>query len=326
MNDSNTVPGARPRLLNVGKIAPALLARLAHDYDLTDLAGVQDLGDRLQGEAASFRALVTSAPVGVSAEVMAALPGLQVISSFGVGLDRIDLAAARARGIQVGYTPHVLDDCVADAAMGLVVDVARGLSAADRYVRAGHWQGGPFATMRKASGARMGVVGFGRIGQQIAARAAGFRMEVRYHARQPASQVALPHEPSLHALARWADFLVLALPGGPATRHIVDAAVLEALGPEGFLVNIARQRGGRGRAGRRAGEPAHRRRRPRRLSERTAGAGPPAAARQRGAAAPRRQQHPGDAGGDGRSGDGQPARVLRAGAGGLQGGPADAVA
>ncbi|WP_028999516.1 2-hydroxyacid dehydrogenase [Azohydromonas australica] len=240
MSASKPLPGSRPRLLNVGRIAPALLARLAQDYELTDLAGERDLAARLQGDAASFRALVTSAPVGVDAAMMAALPGLQVISSFGVGLDRIDLAAARERGIQVGYTPHVLDDCVADTAMGLVIDAARGLSAADRYVRAGRWPGGPFATMRKVSGARMGIVGMGRIGQQIAARAEGFRMEVRYHARQPVSRLPQAHEPSLHALARWADFLVLALPGGAATRHIVDAAVLDALGPEGFLVNIAR--------------------------------------------------------------------------------------
>jgi lactate dehydrogenase-like 2-hydroxyacid dehydrogenase len=240
MSASNAIPGSRPRVLNVGRIAPALLARLAQDYDLTDLAGERELSARLQGDAASFHALVTSAPVGVDAAMMAALPGLHVISSFGVGLDRIDLAAARERGIQVGYTPHVLDDCVADMAMGLVIDAARGLSAADRYVRAGRWPSGPFATMRKVSGARMGIVGMGRIGQQIAARAEGFRMEVRYHARQPVSRLPLAHEPSLHVLARWADFLVLALPGGPATRHIVDAAVLDALGPEGFLVNIAR--------------------------------------------------------------------------------------
>ncbi|WP_066341224.1 2-hydroxyacid dehydrogenase [Azohydromonas lata] len=240
MDALNAKPGARPRVLNVGRIAAALLERLAQDHDVTDLAGERDLAARLQGEAASFQALVTSAPVGVDAAMMAALPGLQVISSFGVGLDRIDLAAARGRGIQVGYTPHVLDDCVADTAMGLVLDAARGLSAADRYVRAGRWPGGPFPTMRKVSGARLGIVGMGRIGQQIAARAAGFRMEVAYHARQPVSGLALRHEPSLHALARWADFLVLALPGGAATRHIVDAAVLDALGPQGFLVNIAR--------------------------------------------------------------------------------------
>ena len=229
-----------PRVLNVGRIAPALLTRLAEHYALSDLADVTDLSARLRTQGAEFEALVTSAPVGADASLMAALPKLRVISSFGVGLDRIDLAAAKARGIQVGYTPHVLDDCVADTAIGLVLDVARGFSTSDRYVRSGRWPSGPFPAMRKVTGARLGIVGFGRIGQQIALRSQGFRMEVRYHARRPIASSALPHEPSLHALADWADFLVLALPGGAATQNAVDASVLTALGPQGFLINIAR--------------------------------------------------------------------------------------
>jgi lactate dehydrogenase-like 2-hydroxyacid dehydrogenase len=228
------------RLLNVGRIAPALLARLAGQYDLTDMTDAPDIAERLRTRGGDFEALVTSAPVGVDAALMDLLPQLRVISSFGVGLDRIDLAAAEERGIQVGYTPHVLDDCVADTALGLLLDVARGFSAADRYVRAGRWASSPFPTTRRVTGARLGIVGFGRIGQQIALRSQGFRMEVRYHARRAVAGSGLPHEPSLHALAEWADFLVLALPGGTATRHIVDASVLTALGPQGFVINIAR--------------------------------------------------------------------------------------
>jgi lactate dehydrogenase-like 2-hydroxyacid dehydrogenase len=156
------------------------------------------------------------------------------------------LAAAAARGVAVGYTPDVLNDCVADLAFGLMLDVARGISAADRYVRRGDWAGtgtpasAPFPLGRKVSGARLGIVGLGRIGRTIARRAGGFEMGVRYHSRRPVPDVPWPHEPSLLELARWADYLVVIAAGGPGTRHLVDAQVLEALGPQGFLVNVSR--------------------------------------------------------------------------------------
>lgn len=171
---------------------------------------------------------------------LAQLPRLQVVSSFGVGLDRIDLAAAAARGVQVGHTPGVLDDCVADHAFALLLDTMRRVSAADRFVRRGDWPAGPFGLSRRVSGARLGLVGFGRIGQTIARRASGFDMAVRYHSRRPVEGAAWSHEPSLHALAAWADVLVVITAGGAATRHLIDRAALDALGPEGFLVNVAR--------------------------------------------------------------------------------------
>jgi lactate dehydrogenase-like 2-hydroxyacid dehydrogenase len=190
--------------------------------------------------------LVTSAAVGADATLLAALPKLRVISSFGVGLDKLDVAAARERGIAVGYTPDVLNDCVADLAFGLMLDAARGMSAADRFVRRGGWVGAgtpataPFPLGRKVSGARLGIVGMGRIGRTIALRSSGFEMQVRYHTRRPVADVPWPHEPVLTELARWADYLVLITAGGAATRHLVDAAVLDALGPDGFLVNVSR--------------------------------------------------------------------------------------
>ena len=228
------------RLINVGRLPPALEARLAQSYDLTTLAEEADSAAYLAVHGGEFEALVTSAATGVDVALLAALPRLRVISNFGVGLDKVDVAAAHARGIALGYTPDVLNDCVADIAFGLMLDAARGMSAADRYVRRGDWLKGPFPLARKVSGARLGLVGLGRIGRTIAQRSSGFEMPVRYHSRRPVDGVAWVHEPSLLELARWADFLVIITAGGPATRHLVNAEVLDALGPDGFLINVAR--------------------------------------------------------------------------------------
>lgn len=230
----------KTRLLTAGRILPALEARLAAAYQLTALAAQPDPASFLADQGAQFTALVTSAAVGADEALIAALPNLKVISSFGVGLDKIDVAAAQRRGIAVGYTPDVLNDCVADIAIGLMLDVARGISAADRFVRGGEWRKGQFPLMRKVSGARLGIVGMGRIGRAIALRSTGFQMDVRYHTRRAVADVSWVHEPALIDLARWADFLVVITAGGPGTRHLIDSAVLDALGPDGFLVNVAR--------------------------------------------------------------------------------------
>lgn len=230
----------RARLLNAGRLPPELLERLGEAYELVTLSEQPDPAAFLAREGARFDALVTSAGVGADAALLAALPALQVVSSFGVGLDRIDLAAAQARGIPVGYTPDVLNDCVADTAMGLLIDVARGFSAADRLVRRGGWGVEAVPLGRKVCGARLGLVGLGRIGRSIARRSTGFDMALRYHARRPVADVPWTYEPSLPDLARWADFLVVITAGGAGTRHLIDAAVLDALGPQGFLINVAR--------------------------------------------------------------------------------------
>jgi hydroxypyruvate reductase len=230
----------KARLLNAGRIPPALEARLAQAYHLTSLAAQPDPAGYLAQHGAEFVAMSTSAASGAGAALIDALPNLKVISSFGVGLDKIDVAAAHRRGIEVGYTPDVLNDCVADTAIGLMLDVARGMSAADRFVRRGDWLKGQFPLMRKVSGARLSMVGMGRIGRAIAKRCTGFDMVVRYHARNAVADVPWKHEPSLLELARWADFLIVITAGGSQTRHLVNEAVLDALGPEGFLVNVAR--------------------------------------------------------------------------------------
>ncbi|MEK8049239.1 2-hydroxyacid dehydrogenase [Ideonella sp. DXS22W] len=219
------------------------MQQLAAQYELQDLLALPDEVARnnwLAQHGGRVDAVVTSAAVGLSEATLHVLPHLRVISSFGVGLDKLPVAAAKARGVAVGYTPDVLNDCVADLAFALLLDVARSVSAADRFVRRGDWPCGPFGLTRKVSGARLGLVGLGRIGRTIARRASGFDMDIRYHSRRPVADVAWPHAPVLTELARWADYLVVITAGGPETRHLVNAEVLDALGADGFLINVAR--------------------------------------------------------------------------------------
>lgn len=227
-------------VLQHGPLLPALEQALARDYTLTALHAQPDPAAFLARHGASFSGLVTSARFGAGRALLSALPNLRVVSSFGVGFDTFDVAAARERGIPIGYTPGVLDDCVADAAFGLLLDVARGVCRADRFVRSGAWERGPFVSTTRVSGKRLGIVGLGRIGRVIARRASGFDMEVRYHNRRPVPGAGYRHEPHLLELAAWADFLVVSASAGPEADGLVGAEVLRALGPSGYLVNIAR--------------------------------------------------------------------------------------
>jgi hydroxypyruvate reductase len=238
----------RPVLLQALALPPALERRLAETYEVHKLppAGAER-ESFLLSRGGEFDGLVTSAAHGVDAPLIGALPKLRVISSFGVGLDKLDVRAAAARGIPVGYTPDVLNDCVADLGFALLLAVARRVPEGDRYIRAGHWAAAPgtpatvpFPLGRKVSGARLGIVGLGRIGRTIARRAGGFDMDVRYHSRRPVEDVEWTHEPQLLELARWADFLMVITAGGPETHHLIDETVLDALGPKGYLVNVAR--------------------------------------------------------------------------------------
>jgi hydroxypyruvate reductase len=234
----------RPVLLQTLSLMPFLERQLAETYTVHRLPAEGAERDAfLAARGAEIDGLVTSAAGGVNAALIAALPKLRVISSFGVGLDQLDVPAAAARGIPVGYTPDVLNDCVADLAFALMLAIARRISEGERYVRAGRWVekgAAPFPFGRQVTGARLGIVGLGRIGRTFARRASGFDMEVRYHNRRPVEDVAWTYEPQLLELARWADFLVVITAGGAGTRHLVDAKVLDALGPEGYLVNVSR--------------------------------------------------------------------------------------
>jgi lactate dehydrogenase-like 2-hydroxyacid dehydrogenase len=230
-------------LLQIGNLLPALEEGLRERYAVTRLENTADPVVFLNAHGGEFVGVATSALVGISAEQIAAMPNLQVISCFGVGVDKIAMSAARARNIPVGYTPDILNDCVADTAIALILDVARATPEADRYVRSGLWaERGPnsFHLGRKVSGARLGIVGLGRIGRTVARRALGFDMDIRYHARHPVPDAPWDYEPSLPDLARWADFLVVITAGGPGTRHLINDEVLDALGPRSFLINVSR--------------------------------------------------------------------------------------
>lgn len=185
-------------------------------------------------------AVVTSSRHGMSGEQMDALPALRVIVHFGVGYETTDVDHARSRGIAVSNTPDVLTDCVADLAVGGLIDVLRGLSAADRFVRRGDWGREQFPLATRVTGRKVGILGLGRIGHAIAHRLTAFDARLSYHSRHRVPGVPYPYAESPDALAAAVDVLVVATSGGAETAGLVSAAVLAALGPAGYLVNIAR--------------------------------------------------------------------------------------
>ena len=190
--------------------------------------------------ASRIRGVQASGDSKISAELIAQLPALEVISVMGVGYDGIDVSAAKARGVVVTHTPDVLNDDVADLAIALMLGWARQIARADRFVRDGEWSQGGLPLGRKLSGARLGIVGMGRIGQAIAHRALAFGMSIAYTARSAKPALPHPYFTTAAALAAESDYLVVITPGGAATHHLIDAEVLRALGPDGCLINVAR--------------------------------------------------------------------------------------
>lgn len=178
----------------------------------------------------------------VDAALMDRLPRLTAVVNLGVGVDKIDTGHARRCGIGVSNTPGVLDECVADTAVGLLVDTVRQFSAADRFVRAGRWPEGPFPMTRNVSGMRIGIVGLGRIGRAVATRLSAFGCLIAYHNRRPVPDVVYPYVDSLIGLASRSDALIVAASGGPDNAGMIGRDVLQALGANGYLVNIARGR------------------------------------------------------------------------------------
>ena len=248
---TNTLPASHAlptiptgiELLAVAKLAPQYAALVGPAFTVHDRLHDTDPA-ALAAAAPRIRAIAASGESKVSAALIAQLPALEIISVMGVGYDGIDVAAAKARGVVVTHTPDVLNDDVADLALGLMLSAARQLPAADRFVRAGQWPSGPMPLARKLSGARLGIVGMGRIGQAIAQRALAFNMTIAYTARSAKPALPWRYLSTPEALAAESDVLVVITPGGAGTRHLINAAVLAALGrssaQKGILVNVAR--------------------------------------------------------------------------------------
>jgi lactate dehydrogenase-like 2-hydroxyacid dehydrogenase len=229
----------KPELLTVARLAPFLMESLQGAFSVHDRLHEQDAA-AFARIAPAIRAICGSGESKVSAELIARLPALEIISIMGVGYDGVDVAAAKARGVMVAHTPDVLNDDVADLALALMLNVARRIPQADQHVRLGKWPAGPMPLARKMSGARLGIVGMGRIGQAIANRALAFGMSVAYTARSAKPALAYAFHATPSDLAAVSDFLVVITPGGAATRKLIDAEVLRALGPTGYLINVAR--------------------------------------------------------------------------------------
>lgn len=221
---------------------PAWLLQQANKYfNVIRLADVENNPSWFENNAKEIDAILTNGITGADALLINRLPNLKIIASNGVGYDAIDLDAALRRQIIVTTTPEILTDCVADHAMGLMLDISRRLSEADRYLRDGKWLSqGKFPPGKKIGGKVCAIVGLGNIGLAVARRAEAFNMHVHYFSRTVRKEVPYTFHTTLQSLAQAADYLVLTLPGGDATRHLINRQVLDALGPEGYLINVSR--------------------------------------------------------------------------------------
>ena len=228
--------------LQLGALAhEALARRLGPRFELQPLWRPAALDGWLAQRAAEARAVLThSGGVPVDAALIARLPALEVVVNLGAGYESIDLDAARARGVAVANTAGANADDVAELALALLIALRRGLPEGDRVVREGRWRTARLPLARRVGGSRLGLLGMGHVGRAIAARAAAFGMQIAYCSRHARPDLPYRHEPELVRLAAAVDALVVAAPGGAATHHLVDRAVLDALGPQGVLVNVAR--------------------------------------------------------------------------------------
>lgn len=226
-------------LLVLNSLSSAHQAQIAAVYDMSYAPTRAERAAAIAAHGANYRAVLTIGVIGLTPQELAAMPKVELICAMGAGYEGLPLEAARARGIALANGAGTNDDCVADHAFGLLIGAVRGIRTLDRLCREGVWRE-EIAQPPNVSGKRLGILGLGTIGQKIARRAAGFDMEIGYHNRKPREGAAHRYFDSLKALAEWCDVLVIATPGGPGTRHMVDAGILDALGPQGFLVNISR--------------------------------------------------------------------------------------
>jgi len=224
-----------------GPMHASLMQQLESGYTLHKRWEIKDLDAWVEAHGAAVRAIVTSGVYGASTALLERLPNVEVITSFGVGYDAVDTTYLASRGIQLSNTPDVLNNSVAETAMALMLCVTRRISEAERFVRAGQWLSAKFPLGNDLTGKTCGIVGLGKIGKTIAKRAAAFEMNIAYFRRnEPYPDVPYTHYADLQALAKASDYLIVIVPGGDATQHLINHDVLRALGPKSYLINVAR--------------------------------------------------------------------------------------
>src|ERR1700688_3005230 len=231
----------KPEIVLIGPLKPVVVKGLESVCTVHKAATAKD-SEAFFAEHSGVRAIACSATTEqIPGSFMARFPKLQILSSFGVGYDHMDVKWAAAHGVVLTNTPDVLTEEVADTALGLLLCTVREFPQAERFVRAGKWahKGYPLtkATLRNRT---VGMVGMGAIGQAIARRLQAFGVPVVYHTRRPRREVSYLHCPSLIEMARAVDILMVIVPGGPSTQNLINADVLDALGPDGILINMAR--------------------------------------------------------------------------------------
>jgi hydroxypyruvate reductase len=230
----------KPEIIITARGHAGTMATLQSEFTAHLLADAPDRSAFLKQHANAVRGVATFGPMPVDGKFMDALPNLEIISNFGVGVDAINLDDAKKRNIIVTNTPDVLNEAVADTALALVLNTVRRFPQAEHYLRGGNWASrGPYPLTTDAGGKVLGILGLGRIGEAIAKRALACGMQIRYHNRRK-KDVPYPYDGDPIALAKNSDVLMVVTPGGPETAKLVNAKVLDALGPQGFLVNIAR--------------------------------------------------------------------------------------
>lgn len=228
----------RPFLLTTGSVMDHVVERqLAEHFTLV---GGADVEGAIAAHGTEIRAIATRGRLKVDEAMMARLPKLEIVSNFGVGYDTVDAAAAAKRGVVVTNTPEVLNEEVADLTLGLLLATVREIPQADRFLREGKWLKGAYPLGLTLRDRTVGIVGMGRIGKAIARRLEAFGLPISYHTRTAQPDLPYRHYGDLVALAGDVDTLILILPGGPSTKHLINAQVLEALGANGILINVAR--------------------------------------------------------------------------------------